>query len=419
MARPGTAHQPPYAGNMIWLLRYRASFASNIYAIFWPVYLTRDLRISVPDVLEIISIAIMLSLVLEVPTGWLADRCGRRAALLAGMGLSMLGVGMYAAVTRLGPWLFVAVVTDHVGGGLASGPDTALATDTSHAIGKDLWGDVFRWYAEKRVSYNAIGRGVGGLVGAGAAIGFGLRATLWAQVAAYGLGFLCAWRVKTPPRHGGRIPHLGQTALSLLGRQRLLAVIGFSGAIGGLLIYSYWFLSLYCAQVRIGGTALPLGWFGLVWSAFMISPWLFNHYCRAWFLRHFERHNLRSLLALTVVAVVSMVIAGIWVSLPGLTAILGIYFVNALQRPVMDIAMMGLADPAERATVSSAGQFAMLAVAAGFSLVTNLIIRSYSFGVSLIGIGLLCGVIAIVSLVVIAIPERQSARPPSDCSPVR
>lgn len=93
MARPGTAHQPSYAGNMIWLLRYRASFASNIYAIFWPVYLTRDLRISVPDVLEIISIAVMLSLVLEVPTGWLADRCGRRVALLAGMGPQHAGRG--------------------------------------------------------------------------------------------------------------------------------------------------------------------------------------------------------------------------------------------------------------------------------------------------------------------------------------
>lgn len=419
MSRPGPAHEFSYAGNMPWLLRYRGAFASNIYAIFWPVYLTRDLRIPVPDALGIISLAIMLSLVLEVPTGWLADRYDRRAALLAGMILSMLGVGMYAVVTHLGPALFVAVVIDHLGGGLASGPDTALATDTSHAIGKDLWGDVFRRYAEQRVSYNAIGRGAGGLAGAGVAVGFGLRATLWAQVAAYGLAFLCAWRVKTPPRHGDRIPHLGRTALSLLGRRRLLAVIGFSGAIGGLLIYSYWFLSLYCAQVRIGGTALPVGWFGVIWSAFMISPWLFNHYCRAWFLQHFERHDLRALLALTVVAVVSMVIAGSWVSVPGLAAILGIYFVNALQRPVMDIAMMRLADPAERATVSSAGQFAVLAVAAGFSLVTNLIIRFYSFGMSLIGIGLLCGVIAIVSLTVIALPERQQAPHRGDCSLVR
>jgi hypothetical protein len=41
--------------------------------------------------------------------------------------------------------------------------------------------------------------------------------------------------------------------------------------------------------------------------------------------------------------------------------------------------------------------------------VTNLIIRSHSFGTSLIGIGLLCGVIAILSLVVIAMPERQPA----------
>ena len=419
MSRRDTVHQSSYAGNTKWLLRYRGAFASNIYAIFWPVYLTRDLHISVPDALEIISLAIVLSLVLEVPTGWLADRCDRKAALLVGMALSMLGVAMYATVTHLGPYLFVALVIDHVGGGLASGPDTALAADTSHAIGKDLWGDVFRQYAEKRVNYNAIGRGVGGLVGAGVAIGFGLRATLWAQVAAYGLAFLCAWRVKTPPQHDRRIAHLGQTTLNLLRRRRLLAVIGFSGAIGGLLIYSYWFLSLYCAQVRIGGTPLPLGFFGVIWSAFMISPWLFNHYCRAWFLRRFERHNLRSLLTLALVAVVSMVVAGSWVSIPGLAAILGIYFVNALQRPIMDIAMMRLADPAERATVSSAQQFAILAIAAGFSLVTNLLIRSYSFGMSLVGIGSLCGLIAIMSLAFIAIPERQPATPHGDYSPVR
>jgi len=151
----------------------------------------------------------------------------------------------------------------------------------------------------------------------------------------------------------------------------------------------------------------------------MISPWLFNHYCRAWFLRHFERRNLRALLTLTLVAVASMVIAGSWVSVPGLTAILGIYFVNALQRPIMDIAMMRRADPAERATVSSVQQFAILGIAAGFSLVTNVIVRSYSFGMSVAGIGVLCGLIAITSLVFIAIPERHAAAPHTDYSPVR
>lgn len=417
MSRIGTAYQTLYAANIVWLLRYRGAFASNIYAIFWPVYLTRDLRMSVPEALEIISLAITLSLVLEVPTGWIADRCDRKATLLAGMALSMLGVAMYATATRLGPYLFAAIVIDHVGGGLASGPDTALATDTSHAVGKELWGDVFRRYAEKRVDYNAIGRGIGGLIGAGAALGSGLRATLWAQVVAYGLAFFCVWRVKAPPRHDEKIAHLGRVASGLLARRRLLAIIGFSGAIGGLLIYSYWFLSLYCAQVRIDRTPLPLGSFGVIWSVFMISPWLFNRYCRVWFLRHFERYNLRSLLALTLVAVVSMVVAGSWVSVAGLAAILGIYFVNALQRPIMDIAMMRLANPAERATISSAGQFAMLAIAAGFSVVTNVITRAYSFGISLIGIGLLCGLIAVTSLAVMATPERQPATPGGDRSP--
>jgi hypothetical protein len=71
---PGTVRQPPYAANVAWLLRYRGALASNIYAIFWPVYLTRDLHISVPGALGLISLAIMLSLVIEVPTGWLADR---------------------------------------------------------------------------------------------------------------------------------------------------------------------------------------------------------------------------------------------------------------------------------------------------------------------------------------------------------
>lgn len=47
--------QPPYAANITWLLRYRAALASNIYAIFWPVYLTRDLHLSVPDVFSIIG----------------------------------------------------------------------------------------------------------------------------------------------------------------------------------------------------------------------------------------------------------------------------------------------------------------------------------------------------------------------------
>lgn len=98
MPPSGTVRQPPYAANLAWLLRYRGALASNIYAIFWPVYLTRDLHISVPGALGLISLAIMLSLVIEVPTGWLADRYDHQATLLVGAVLSMAGVAMYATL---------------------------------------------------------------------------------------------------------------------------------------------------------------------------------------------------------------------------------------------------------------------------------------------------------------------------------
>ncbi|MBM4366542.1 MAG: MFS transporter, partial [Deltaproteobacteria bacterium] len=114
--------------------------------------------------------------VLEVPTGMVADRVGKRTSLLAGQVVVALGSVFYALGT--GFWSFLgAEVTLAVGMALLSGADSALLYDCLKQLGREseFAATEARTHAVRLASF-ALANVVGGLV-----IMHSLRGAMWAS----------------------------------------------------------------------------------------------------------------------------------------------------------------------------------------------------------------------------------------------
>jgi MFS family permease len=134
-------------------------------------------------------------LVLEIPTGWFADRFGHRASLVLGSVIqvaAMLCCWLGAGI----PELVVASVLVAIGDGFRSGADEALLFRSCAALGQE-----HRFLALQSRTHALEVCALVGLVAGG-----GLVATAWGFHAAWAaetllcaIGGLCAWAMIEPP----------------------------------------------------------------------------------------------------------------------------------------------------------------------------------------------------------------------------
>src|SRR5262245_40580684 len=107
-------------------------FMHGVYLLWW----VQERGVSPAAVASILAAGDIALTALEVPTGWLADRYGHRASLIAG---SMLQVaGMLACWLGVGiPGLLAASLLVALGDAFRSGADQALLYRSCHALGRE------------------------------------------------------------------------------------------------------------------------------------------------------------------------------------------------------------------------------------------------------------------------------------------
>jgi MFS family permease len=140
----------------------------------------------------------LASFALEVPTGAIADRFGRKVSVaLAGLVLGTASA-LYGSIPRL-PVFVVAELLFAAGMALLSGADEALAYDSLKALGREA-------EATKRIArleaWKLSGILVGALLGGVAAARFGVRSPMLIQAVPMALSGLVALSLKEPPRQG-------------------------------------------------------------------------------------------------------------------------------------------------------------------------------------------------------------------------
>jgi MFS family permease len=207
----------------------------------------------------------VMSFLMEVPTGTVADRFGRKVSVAAGAFLLAAASLLYGSFPHLAIFV-VAEAVFAVAVALISGADEALAYDSLLALGRE--GEASRVMARLEAAKLA-GILVGALVGSVVAAGLGVRWPMLLQAAPLAAGGLVALTLVEPPR-AKKEPAEGGSYLRLLSgglhhfreapALRALALDQVACAtVAWLVIWLY--------QLQLARVGVPLAAYGVVHAA--------------------------------------------------------------------------------------------------------------------------------------------------------
>ncbi len=197
-------------------------------------------------------------LVLEIPTGYLADRWGRKKTLITGCCFGVMGHIVYATGTGFLQFL-LAEMTVGVGASLLSGTVEAMTYDTLLELGEErTYRKISGNQAFLEFNTEAVSSLIGGFVAT-----ISLALPLWMTIAPMAAAVLVACTLHEPIRHKALdARHLkaiwNTTTHTLLRHKGLRSITLLHGLISTMTLTFFWFFQPY--QKLVG---VPLLLFGL------------------------------------------------------------------------------------------------------------------------------------------------------------
>jgi MFS family permease len=340
---------PSYGGNVWRLFAVQGLLMFILWVPIWVVFLQRK-GLSLTQVGLLEGVAWTITAFLEVPTGAIADRWGRKASIA--VGASLYGLAMFLILAEaLSPAFLLGYALWNSSTAFVSGADSALLYDSLKADGRA------EEAAKQSGRYAAIqqaSQGIASLVGAAIAT---IDISLCFAICGL-LGLVAAALVLTihePPRasEDGE-DYLGywrnlRTALRIAARRpvvRALVLLNATILVVPLVVY-YVLLQPYSI-----GVGLPLAALGVVVIGVQVSTVL-----ASWLAHRMTAHfELTSVVAgaLAVLIVATALLAAL-PSIPSLALILAVALVPALLTPLLSARLNDLIPSGQRATILSLG----------------------------------------------------------------
>jgi MFS family permease len=339
---------PVYRGNIWRLFAVQALLMFILWVPIWVVFLQRK-GLSLTQVGLLEGVAWTITALLEVPTGAIADRWGRKASIAVGASLYALAMFLILA-EALSPAFLLGYALWNSSTAFVSGADSALLYDSLKADGRAAEA------AKQTGRYAAINQasqGIASLVGAAIAT---IDISLCFAICGV-LGLLAAGLVLTihePPRTTADGEYLGywrnlKTAVRIAARRpvvRALVLLNATILTVPLVVY-YVLLQPYSL-----GVGLPLAALGIVVIAVQLSTvvasWLAH--------RTAGRFELTSVVAVALsVLIAATAILAALPSIPSLALMLAVALVPALLTPLLSARLNDLIPSGQRATILSLG----------------------------------------------------------------
>jgi MFS family permease len=268
-----------FASNIPKLYLLRALFWMHFFAAVLVPFYTDWGGIPLSRVLFLNAWFMFWNFALEVPTGAVADRLGRKASVAAGFAVAAAAALVYTSRPGFGTFLlaeavFAAAYT------LLSGADEALAYDSLLAAGRET--EAKKTLARME-SFKLAGILAAVVAGSFIAARWGLRAPMRAYVFPAAAGFLLALTLREPPSHGAREGRPSYRAVITGGLAyfrghgillRLTAEMALTNALAWAIIWLY--------QPLLARAGLPIAWFGTVHAATVTGQILFLSGVERW-----------------------------------------------------------------------------------------------------------------------------------------
>ncbi|MFB6292197.1 MAG: MFS transporter [Candidatus Nanohaloarchaea archaeon] len=358
----------------------------GLEANIWKIYLFRlffGFFLSIPVIvlfwkangLSMFQIMVLQSLFsiavisLEVPTGYFADRYGRKRTLLIASVFATAGIATYSVGHSFLEFLLGEVLWA-VGVTLISGADSAMIYDTLAELGEEaryqeVWG--------RASSYAMFSAAAAALLG-GLIADFNLRWTLYVQVPFMAAMIPVAYSLREPEHHE-EVGEEGQETLKAIIRKvmkkaDLRWLMIYAAFIYAGLQTAFW---MYQPYFELSG--LPVAAFGAAYAAFNIVSAVsskYAHVVESWL------GKTLSLVLLLVLLVASLMLMGRFVFFFSFAFIFLHQFVRGFQKPVISDYVNRLVSSGERSTVLSTRSLLGRLFQAGSLPVFGLFIDFYS-----------------------------------------
>jgi MFS family permease len=346
--RPTVRDVAAFRGNIWRLFAVQALMGFILWVPIWVVFLQRK-GLSLTQVGLLEGVAWTITAFLEVPTGAIADRWGRKASIAVGASLYALAMFLVLA-EALSPAFLLGYALWNSSTAFVSGADSALLYDSLRADGRDAEAAK---QSGRYAAINPASQGIASLVGAAIAT---IDITLCFTICGV-LGLAAAGLVLTihePPRTTEDGEYLGywrnlKTAVRIAARRpvvRALVLLNATILTVPLVVY-YVLLQPYALGVGLPLAALGVIVIGVQLST-VIASWLAHRTAD-----HFELGSVVGVaLAILIAATAILAVAP---SIPSLALMLAVALVPALLTPLLSARLNHLIPSAQRATILSLG----------------------------------------------------------------
>jgi len=251
---------PTIRGNILKLYIIKIAKWFMLYMpIVVPFYMENNLGMK--DVMLLQGVYSITIVVLEIPSGYLADVLGRRKTVLIGSVFGFLGFFTYSLSYGLWGFLLAEIILG-LGQSLISGADSALLYDSLLDLKKEKQ---YIKYEGRITSIGNIAEAIAGTLG-GLIAGISLRAPYIGQTAIALIAIPAAFLLVEPVRHKAlKILKfkevMGIVKFSLLQKKPLQRNIFFSALIGTATLTMAWFVQPVFQRMK-----LPIEFFGVSWT---------------------------------------------------------------------------------------------------------------------------------------------------------
>lgn len=340
----------------------------------------------------IIQAVFSISLVLiEIPSGYFADRFGRKASIVIGAIGGAIGMAFY--VMANGFWGFLtAEIILSISAGFYSGADSALIYDSLLEMRRE--GDYKKIQGRVRATGN-FAEGFASIIGGFLAL-VSLKTPFYAEFFVVLFAIPLAISLREPKPHETKITEdkkgmFGIAKYALHSHKEIKWLILYSAVIGAATLNITWFTQPYWKNAGV-----PLALFGILWALLQFTVGI-SSMAAHYFDKKFGRKILFT--SFIFLIPISYIFLGAskapWV----LIFIFVFNIVRGIKGPLIDAYINGLIPSYMRATVLSVHQFAGRLMFAIISPFLGWAADLYSLNYALLlsaGVFFLCGFVALV-----------------------
>ena len=337
------------------------------------------------------SIFAVTAVLFEVPSGYFADRFGRRTSLLCGTSLWVLGWVIYSLSHGFSQ-LVVGEIVLGFALSFVSGADSALAYDSFTALGNKKG---YRKFETRNFLWMGIGGAIASIIG-GIVGQYNLNATIFLQLFIAVPTVVLAWKLTEPPMvEEDESKEMAKnvikvTKYALHGHKEIKWLILY-GAVVGTITHTMVWLN----QPLFQEMGIAIGWYGFIWAALVSAPLLIMK-----FTDQYE-HLLgkrRALVSFVVIGVVTYVVIGLFQSVWVLPVLLGFSFIRTVFTPILRDYVNELVDSSIRATVLSVQVLAQRLLYVVVGPIIGWVMDVYSLSTALLFSAVLYGLLGLIVL---------------------